>query len=419
MAAITYIILDLAISSTVLQITTNYANAIGARRWVFCAALNVSDATQLAAFWPAFGIGNLNATQLNIGELSAIAADVGLLTAGVIQGVIIRTASSGARVQLDTTSGFQAIDSAENTRVQIPLTGDAITIRVNDTTPGKVNFGTLASIYCDTTQSATLGANFNPQADNVGQIHIGTSAKRWNVALIEAVAITFNTTLISNLLMSWIGALAAPNVFRMLGADLGSDVQGHQIEIGRNSNATKSGAPGVLMLEQADGGDTFFYTDNDGNLMQHTAAPTGTAGTPTVDITAGRLVGANMLGTSNGNSAVNASTTLWPILNRGFLATSEANAQIIIPYACRVSRFYVVTGSAQPADGSLVLTIRKNGVSTALTVTFAANDAAQTKSDLTNSVQFAAGDFIGIEAVNNATATSSGLRNYCVMLLPV
>ena len=420
MAAITYIILDLAISSTVLQITTNYANAIGARRWVFCAALNVSDATQKAAFWPAFGIGNLNATQLNIGQLSAIAADVGLLTAGVIQGVVIRTASSGARVQLDTTSGFQAIDSAENTRVQIPLTGDAITIRVNDTTPGKVNFGTLASIYCDTTQSSTLGANFTPQTDNVGQLHIGTSAKRWNVILLEGVAITFNTTLISNLLMSWIGALAAPNTFRMLGADLGSDVQGHQVEIGRNSNATKSGAPGVLMLEQADGADSYFYADNDGNLRTHSAAPTGTAATPTVDVTAGKLVGAHVMGGNMGGSAPGAAAIRWLVFYRSFYAGGESNGQIIMPFACKFSKLYIVTSTAQTAGGSMVIALSKNTIATAIIITIAAGEAAGTKSDLTNTATFAAGDAVSLHLVNNDSGDiGAGLRNFSIMMTPV
>jgi len=62
--------------------------------------------------------------------------------------------------------------------------------------------------------------------------------------------------------------------------------------------------------------------------------------------------------------------------NANNLITVENQRQIASNIAFTMSRFYVTTLTAQPGTGSLVLTMRKAGVSQALTITIAAGSAS-------------------------------------------
>lgn len=90
--------------------------------------------------------------------------------------------------------------------------------------------------------------------------------------------------------------------------------------------------------------------------------------------------------------------------------TAENQRQIPVPYAVTFKNFFCFfgVGAPQPASGSLVLTIRKNGVDTAITITIPAGSSIGTYSDTTNSESFAAGDLISVKAVNNAISVGSG-----------
>lgn len=78
-----------------------------------------------------------------------------------------------------------------------------------------------------------------------------------------------------------------------------------------------------------------------------------------------------------------------------------------IPAACQIDRLYA-HADPNTLNGTLVLTLMKNGVATALTVTIAAGSVV-TVSDLVNVVGFAAGDTISMRYVENA---SSGSANF-------
>lgn len=74
--------------------------------------------------------------------------------------------------------------------------------------------------------------------------------------------------------------------------NLGNNTQGPTLTAGRNTNAGAEGpAPGVVNLFRANGSPTFLWFDNSALLRLNSAAPTGSSGTPTVDITAGTVVG--------------------------------------------------------------------------------------------------------------------------------
>ncbi len=77
----------------------------------------------------------------------------------------------------------------------------------------------------------------------------------------------------------------------------------------------------------------------------------------------------------------------------------RADAKQVMPFAGTLSNFYVRIGAAEP----YTFTVFKNDVATAITC---ATGAADSCSDLSNTVVFAAGDTIVIEAV----ATASGAK---------
>lgn len=92
--------------------------------------------------------------------------------------------------------------------------------------------------------------------------------------------------------------------------------------------------------------------------------------------------------------------------------TTETNARNAIPYAATIKNFYLRTSTAQPATGSLVFTILKNGSATAVTFTIAAGGAAALFSDTTHSFSVAAGDEISISVLNNGLALSAAIQGW-------
>jgi len=93
--------------------------------------------------------------------------------------------------------------------------------------------------------------------------------------------------------------------------------------------------------------------------------------------------------------------------------TNESTSTVIMPVACTLSDMYTMHyNTTQPATGSQVFTVRKNGVDTALAITISAGSVPTTTpySNTANSVTFAAGDKLSIRRVNNATATGGAVN---------
>jgi hypothetical protein len=119
-----------------------------------------------------------------------------------------------------------------------------------------------------------------------------------------------------------------------------------------------------------------------------------------------------------GNGVVNTialSSTAYMALP-GFNASSatEGSRQSVIPLAGTIKNFYVVTGNAQPGDGALTITLRKNGVDTAVTITIAAGAASNVFTDLTHSFTVVAGDLLSIKFVNASASASAQIGGYAV-----
>lgn len=103
----------------------------------------------------------------------------------------------------------------------------------------------------------------------------------------------------------------------------------------------------------------------------------------------------------------------------GTISTLTTAYQVPLPTACTFGNFYFRIYSAQPASGSLVLTLQKNAVDTASTITIASGSAIGNYTDNTNTVSFTAGDTWQIKIVQNATSGSTNLGGYSFKLTSV
>ena len=108
---------------------------------------------------------------------------------------------------------------------------------------------------------------------------------------------------------------------------------------------------------------------------------------------------------NSGHTNTGGTTAYWSISGSQTINSTENSRVVVMPYAGTLKNFYVRLGSAAAGTGSIVMTVRKNGVDTALSLTFVSTDGSNiTKSDTTNSVSVAAGDRITIGGTNNATS---------------
>ena len=104
---------------------------------------------------------------------------------------------------------------------------------------------------------------------------------------------------------------------------------------------------------------------------------------------------------------------------RFFVMTNTSNAatepvtQLYVEAPMTLKRLFFKTTNTQPASGSLVLTLRKNGADTALAITVTASTLANTFI-ATADVTLVEGDLINYRLVNNAAATSANITQISV-----
>lgn len=157
-----------------------------------------------------------------------------------------------------------------------------------------------------------------------------------------------------------------------------------------------------------------------------TVTNTGTSGAATlvgstlnIPLYAGAGSGVSFIGGTigNGTGVVPGLSTQYVGLAGASNVNAETTREMILPQDCTLSRMYFRTGNIQPSTGSLVLTLRKNGADTALTITVAAGSAGGTVfSNIVNSISYNAGDVAAIKFVNNAGANSARLELITIMV---
>ena len=163
--------------------------------------------------------------------------------------------------------------------------------------------------------------------------------------------------------------------------------------------------PGAGSLLVGDGTDMDLFTL--GSAGQVLTVNSGATAPEWATPTCSQVLGGNQ------DLTIPASTTTYV----AFHSTSnaiEARRNEVFPVAGTIKNMYVLLSGTQNASGSIVLTMRKNGASQAVTVTIAAGSGSGVYSDTSNSFSVAAGDLVCIQVQNNATAASARIVSVVV-----
>jgi hypothetical protein len=163
MSAKNYIYLDLNVSDTVYQKTTTPADAVGIGKVLIAVAQNaavsatfaLSEATQIVG--DNIIANTINASKLNVGQLSAITADFGTMTSGTIIGATIKTSSSGERVEISNDE-VRSYDSSGVLRAQLSGTSLFFNNSSGDDVGYVIGTGSIIGVLASQINgSATLG----------------------------------------------------------------------------------------------------------------------------------------------------------------------------------------------------------------------------------------------------------------------
>lgn len=91
--------------------------------------------------------------------------------------------------------------------------------------------------------------------------------------------------------------------------------------------------------------------------------------------------------------------------------TTEVKIRV---FACTISKLYIQAATGPSGDG-IAITVRKNGVATALTATLAI--AVTQAEDTTHSVTFADGDTLSVSCIGGASISGVATQVYATMKL--
>ena len=178
-----------------------------------------------------------------------------------------------------------------------------------------------------------------------------------------------------------------------------------------NSNASNTGD--IAQFQNSTG--TVASITNDGYITAQAA--TGTSDTVAIwdgtTLKKKELKNRTIL-TSQPYDIVNASSTEYGGFGGGLQFLAEQNVPFYISSDGTISKLYLNILNAQSATGSNVITVRKNGVDTPLTVTIPAGGAAGVYSDTTNSFTVSEGDILTYKLVNSATIPSGRIISLSV-----
>ena len=227
-------------------------------------AADTITATELAA-------NSVTASEINVSQLSAIAADLGTVTAGTITGGTIQTASSGQRLVVGST-GLQAINSSGTTVVTIG----------ND---GQFRFGPSGGdnvSWNNTTLSVTgdiiATGNIQDGAVTVPTVTTGTSSDGSNVNLVVSTK--------GGNVIGTISVVAVVRGASSVGTGIGNlrvQIDGNTFKNSVGSFATSGG--GSVVVGQNTDGQTCTGTFLDGDPAGSISSAANTTYTVAVDIT--------------------------------------------------------------------------------------------------------------------------------------
>lgn len=152
------------------------------------------------------------------------------------------------------------------------------------------------------------------------------------------------------------------------------------------------------------------YARND-KLCALSAAGTETC-TATADSSAGTILYARP------NQTLAAGASAWAEINAtGWNSASDPHtAQILVPFASVVRSVHLRLHTVQPATGSLVCTVVRNGSNTALVVIVPSNSSGPSNWSGFTPVSFSALDLLSVRCTNNASQASGLITSLAITL---
>ena len=354
------------------------------------------------AYLVRFTNGNTTGCTLNVNSLGA--KDLYRNNDGLLIGGDILDGGEMLCVYNSTLNGFQVIGTAPNTLLAYVTNAESITITkgqpvyafggVGDRLKVKLAYNTTDATSAQTVGlvlSSSIAANqkgliiVNGQLDGLSTLPTSTFADG------DPIYLGATAGTITNVKPS------APNHLVYLGfvttASAGSAGRMYvRVQNGYELNEIHD-----VSISSPTNNQVLVYNSTNG-LWQNASVPATTSSMIQSNIIAQALAGA-------------ASPTTRYHAVAGTISTLTTAYQVPLATACNFLNFYFRIYSAQPASGSLVLTLQKNAVDTALTITIAAGSAIGNYTN-TNTVSFVAGDTWQIKIVQNATSGSTNLGGY-------
>jgi prophage DNA circulation protein len=172
---------------------------------------------------------------------------------------------------------------------------------------------------------------------------------------------------------------------------------------------------------------TVFPSEARSNIMQPCAPATSSVigcvkpDNTSITVAAGGILSALssatpfLVGNSGANSVALSTTAYLRPLGEN---TTLNQAQYVAPRAGTLQNLFIVTLSGQSATGAMVCAVTVNSATPgAITITVAAGDAAEMKSDTTHTIPVARGDLVAIQCANAATAVSANIGAWSLGLI--
>lgn len=263
-----------------------------------------------------------------------------------------------------------------------------------------------ASVILTATQQSGIMAGtgitaLNGLTPDVQTFATGTSGTDFNISSSGSTH-TFNIPSASNLARGLVSIIAQTfaGVKTFLSAPIFDSLSASQILATDGSKAVQSldtaTYPSLTELSYVKGVTSAIQTQLDAK------APSGSGASFSFGLIGNTSVGAGV-------------TTYVSIIGYPYTAT-EPLRMIPTPQNCSFSRFYFYIISNQPATGSLVITLRKNQVDTALAITIAAGSVSGRYSNVATSVAFASNDWSSVKIQNNASSASAVTASLSIMI---
>jgi hypothetical protein len=147
-----------------------------------------------------------------------------------------------------------------------------------------------------------------------------------------------------------------------------------------------------------------------GGVASNAPITPGTYHEVTVDakglVTAGSVKWGLLSGNPNTATTGTSGTAKYITFADGSPQNGYTFRQVTFVQATVCKFFAITTITSQPATGSCVFTVQKNGVDTGIVITVASGSASGTFSETSTQVSFSQFDTISVKAVNNASTTS-------------